>query len=142
MLCRGDAAAWPAASAGCGRRGAGRELLAAWCWAARPAQVPSAGAAFHQNLACVFSTEWQGPWWVVLLSPSASPRAFSLTAGLSLLQLFLFLCRTTVGWTNLFISACFFSCADLDIEFPLYFISASHLDWVRRWVTFPISVTP
>lgn len=118
-LCRWDAAAWPEPSAGCGPRGAGRALLAVCCWGACPGKIPSAGAAFRQNLACVFFMERHGPFWVVILSPSAFLRAFSLTVGLSLQQPFLFLSKTTVAQINLLIFACFFSCADLDIGFPL-----------------------
>lgn len=89
----------------------------------------------------VLFMEQKGPLQLVILSPSAFLRAFPLTSGLHLQQLFLFLNRNTVDQTNLFISAYFFSCADSDIRFPLQFISGSHLDSVRCWVLLPVSET-
>lgn len=82
----------------------------------------------------VFFMEQQGPFQVVILSPSAFLRAFPSTCSPSLQQIFLLLNRNTVDQTNLFISAYLFSRADSDIRFPLQFISGSHLDSVRCWV--------
>lgn len=122
-------------------------MRAAWCWQGTPhnvlldspscpAKIPPSGAAFLKTWHVCF-TEHQGPFQVVILSSSASLRAFPLTCTLSLEQLFLFLNRNTIDQTNLFVSAHFFSCADSDIRFPLQFISGSCLDSVRCWVLLP-----
>ena len=130
----------------CSVAGAKHWMRAARCWQGTPCSVllgsPTCRDAFcwscflSQASVC-FLYRSAGPILGAAPEPLCFPKGFSLTLGLSLQQPLLFLSRNTVVQTNLFISGCFFSCADLDIEFPLRFISASHLDPARCWVWFP-----